>query len=128
MRVIPVPCLSDNYAYLVVADGAKEAVVIDPSEVEPVIAALEREGLRPVAIVDTHHHPDHVGGNIGLRERYGALPVYAHVSDVGRVPAQTERVEEGQAFSIAGLDLAAARARSHDRRGRLSRRRRGLHG
>jgi hydroxyacylglutathione hydrolase len=105
MRVIPVPCLSDNYAYLVARDGSDEAIVIDPSESEPVIAALDREKLRLVAIVNTHHHPDHVGGNEGLRARYGALPVYAHGSDEGRVPAQTEHVEEGKRFTVAGLEL-----------------------
>ncbi len=105
MRVIPVPCLSDNYAYLVAADGSAEAFVIDPSEAEPVIAALEREKLRLVAIVNTHHHHDHVGGNEGLRARFGALPVYAHASDEGRVPAQTDHVEEGRRFEVAGLTL-----------------------
>lgn len=103
MRVLPVPCLSDNYAYLVVRDGSNEAVVVDPSESAPVIAALEREGLRLAAIVDTHHHPDHVGGNEGLRARYGDVPVYAHASDRGRVPAQTMFVEEGKSFTIDGL-------------------------
>jgi hydroxyacylglutathione hydrolase len=104
MRVIPVPCLSDNYAYLVAADGAKEAIVIDPSEAAPVIAALEREGLTLVAILNTHHHPDHVGGNEELCKRAGSLPVYAHTSDFGRVPKQTERVEEGTSFRVAGLE------------------------
>lgn len=104
MRVIPVPCLSDNYAYLVVRDGSNEAAVVDPSESEPVIAALEREGLRLAAIVDTHHHHDHVGGNEGLRARYGDVPVYAHESDRGRVPAQSVDVEEGQSFTAAGLE------------------------
>jgi hydroxyacylglutathione hydrolase len=113
MRVFPVPCLSDNYAYLVARDGADEAVVIDPSESAPVIAALEREGLRPVAILNTHHHPDHVGGNEGLRERFGALPVYAHVSDEGRVPGQTERVEEGKGFSVGGLAWTALHVPGH---------------
>ena len=103
MRVLPVPCLDDNYAYLVAPEGAADAVVIDPSEPAPVLAALAREGLRLVAILATHHHHDHVGGIAGLCAALGPLPVYAHASDVGRVPEQTERVEEGQAFTIAGL-------------------------
>src|SRR5580704_11272532 len=98
MRVVAVPCLSDNYAYLVTAGDTGEAIVVDPSEAAPVDAALEREGLRLVAILNTHHHFDHVGGNEALRKRHGELPVYAHESDVGRVPEQTERVSEGQPF------------------------------
>jgi len=113
MRVRHVPCLSDNYAYLVTADGATEAIVIDPSESGPVIEAVEGEGLRLVAIVNTHHHYDHVGGNEALRERYGELPVYAHVSDVGRVPAQTERVEEGRPIHLAGLALGPLHVPGH---------------
>jgi hydroxyacylglutathione hydrolase len=117
MRVIPVPCLSDNYAYLVTASGTDHeggsAFVVDPSEAEPVIAALERTGLRLVAIVNTHHHHDHVGGNEGLLLRYGAMPVYAHASDVGRVPGQTDQVEEGKRFHVAGLELEPLHVPGH---------------
>ncbi|AKT36583.1 hydroxyacylglutathione hydrolase [Chondromyces crocatus] len=113
MRVLPVPCLSDNYAYLVHADGAREALVIDPSEAAPVIEALDREGLHLVAIVNTHHHHDHVGGNEALRAKYGELPVYAHASDAGRVPAQTERVEEGGWVRAAGLELRPLHVPGH---------------
>jgi len=113
MRVLPIPCLSDNYAYLVWADGSDDAIVLDPSEAEPVIAAIEREGKKLVAILNTHHHYDHVGGNEALRARYGDVPVYAHVSDEGRVPAQTERVEENKAFRVAGLDFKALHVPGH---------------
>ena len=113
MRVIPVPCLSDNYAYLVTADGSDEAFVVDPSESAPVIAAIEQHRLRLVAIVNTHHHHDHVGGNEELRAKYGELPVYAHASDRGRVPAQTVSVEEGKPFHAAGLELRALHVPGH---------------
>ncbi len=113
MHIIPVPCLSDNYAYLVAADGRREAIVIDPSEAAPVIDALEREKLSLVAIVNTHHHHDHVGGNEALRERYGELPVYAHSSDAGRIPAQTEQVDEGKPVRIAGLELRPLHVPGH---------------
>ena len=113
MRVVLVPCLSDNYAYLVVADGGRTAVVVDPSEAEPVERALAREGLELAAILCTHHHPDHVGGNEELLSRHPGIPVYAHVSDVGRVPGQTVRVEEGVAFDVAGLTFTPLHVPGH---------------
>jgi hydroxyacylglutathione hydrolase len=113
MRVIPVPCLSDNYAYLVTAEGSDDAFVVDPSEAPPVIAALTKHGLRLVAILNTHHHHDHVGGNEDLLAKYGELPVYAYASDKGRVPAQTVSVEEGNPFTAAGLEVRALHVPGH---------------
>lgn len=112
MRVLPVPCLSDNYAYVLTAGGA-DAVVVDPSEAAPVLAALEAAGLRLVAILNTHHHFDHVGGNEGLLERFGKIPVFAHESDSGRVPAQTELVREGQRVEIGGLSFEPLHVPGH---------------
>ena len=112
MRVIPVPCLRDNYAYLVTADD-RMAFVVDPSEAGPIERALEREGLALQAILCTHHHLDHVGGNEALVDRWSALRVFAHVSDRGRVPKQTDAVEEGAAFEVAGLRIAVLHVPGH---------------
>ncbi len=112
MRVVPVPCLSDNYAYLLIPDGTKKAIVVDPSEAEPIVQALEREGLELVAILDTHHHPDHVGGNAELRAKY-RVPVYAHASDEHRIPALTDKVEEGKPFTIEGLAFSVLHVPGH---------------
>jgi hydroxyacylglutathione hydrolase len=60
MRIITIPCLSDNYAYLI--DAGDACAVVDPSEAGPVRAALAREGLKLTHILNTHHHHDHVGG------------------------------------------------------------------
>ena len=114
MHITPVPCLKDNYAYLITADGTPgKALVVDPSETEPVVRALEGSGLELVGILNTHHHFDHVGGNEGLVSRYGKLPVYGHASDQGRIPAQSERIEHGGEFEIMGLKFRALHIPGH---------------
>lgn len=97
MKITPVPCLKDNYAYLVECETTGALAVVDPSEAEPVRRALA--GRKPTAIWCTHHHYDHVGGN----EELGVAEVVGHASDKGRVPAQTRFVEEGDELVLGDV-------------------------
>jgi hydroxyacylglutathione hydrolase len=115
MHVVTIPCRSDNYSYLVGLDGEVRVVAIDPCDPEPVLAALESNGLQLVGILNTHHHGDHVGGNLGLLERYPGIPVFAHHSDRGRIPGQTDDVEAGTNVDIAGLTFRALFIPGHTR-------------
>lgn len=114
-----VPCLRDNYAYLV-HDGAS-AWVVDPSEPAPVIAALESHGLRLAGVLATHHHPDHTGGIDGLVAHYGSVPVAAHALDRGRVPQQSIFADVPTDtfvpvdLAIAGCEVQAALIPGHTR-------------
>lgn len=105
MRIIPVPCLRDNYAYLVVRDG--RAAVVDPSEVDPVLLAIEREGVELVEIWLTHHHWDHVGGVEGLVDecRIQAVRGSAYDQTHGRIPRQTVALSDGDAFEFGGATV-----------------------
>jgi hydroxyacylglutathione hydrolase len=105
MEITPVPCLKDNFAYLLRPDGERRALVVDPSEAAPVLAAAAELGLEIAGILNTHHHWDHVGGNEELKKKYGQIDVYGHVSDAERIPAFTQGVEEGDSFSLLGLDF-----------------------
>ncbi len=89
----PVPCLRDNYAYLLRDPDGPDAWLVDPSEVGPPLAALERHGCVLRGIFATHHHFDHVGGIAELLERFPGAWVAGHVSDRGRIPGQTVFVE-----------------------------------
>lgn len=113
MQVTIVPCLTDNYAYVLLAPGSKRAVVVDPSEAAPVERALAQMGVTLGAILATHHHADHVGGNPALAQRYPGLNVFAHASDRGRIPAQTEFLEDGQDFAVEGLSFRALHIPGH---------------
>ncbi len=117
--ITAVPCLRDNYAYLV-HDG-DTAWVVDPSESAPVIAALARLGLRAAGVLATHHHVDHTGGIEGLIAHFGTMPVAAHALDRGRVPAQSLFIDApadrfiAADLTIAGCQVLAAHIPGHTR-------------
>ena len=60
MQVIPIPCLADNYAYVIKDDNSKLVGVVDPSEALPVVTFLKKENLKLNYILNTHHHFDHI--------------------------------------------------------------------
>jgi hydroxyacylglutathione hydrolase len=92
-----VPCLSDNYAYLVEDKAAGVCAVVDPSEAPPVLAALK--GRKLTHILNTHHHFDHTGGNQALKAEFGAV-VVGPEKDRDRIPAIDMGVVEGQDWAL----------------------------
>ncbi|MFY2764376.1 hydroxyacylglutathione hydrolase [Arenimonas sp. MALMAid1274] len=100
MRVHALPALQDNYIWLLAgSDGA--ALVVDPGEAGPVLQAVA-EGLRPLAILITHHHPDHQGGAAELARRLG-IPRHAPFEE--RIPDAEVRVAEGDRLDFPALSL-----------------------
>jgi len=107
MRIVPVPCLNDNYAYLVIDQASKHAAVVDPSEHAPVLAAAERESVKITELWLTHHHFDHVGGNQGILSALGELVVRGSEYDLkeGRIPGQTIAHADGDTFDFEGHEV-----------------------
>jgi hydroxyacylglutathione hydrolase len=112
MEIIRIPVLSDNYIFLMLDLGRKIAAVVDPAEAAPVLAELARHQVQLVAIFNTHHHGDHVGGNKELIAAFPDVRVYGGAEDRGRIPGQQvyladgDRVEfgdrSGEVFFIPG--------------------------
>ena len=102
MRIVPVPCLKDNFAYLVIDDDGRCAVV-DPGEAAPVEAALARERVELAAVWATHHHPDHVGGIGALVARRTGVEVVIGVKDAPRTPHVTRKVDDGDEVALGAL-------------------------
>ncbi|MCD2513852.1 hydroxyacylglutathione hydrolase [Comamonas endophytica] len=97
MNLLPLPAFSDNYVWML-HDG-RQALVIDPGEAGPVLAALERHALQLQAILITHHHADHVGGVDALRAATGA-PVWGPARE--KLPEPVARVRGGDQVDALG--------------------------
>ena len=85
MKIEIIPCLQDNYSYLIIDEREKIACVVDPSESDPIIAYLENNKIDLKFILNTHHHYDHVGGNKKLKKKYGAN-IIGFKGDKDRIP------------------------------------------
>jgi len=111
MRIVVVPCLKDNFAYLVI-DGTRAAVV-DPGEAAPVEAALAREGVELAAVWATHHHMDHVGGVPELAAKRPGLAVVAGERDAPKIKGVTEILADGGETTLGGLRARAIHNPGH---------------
>jgi hydroxyacylglutathione hydrolase len=85
MKIQIIPCLQDNYSYLIIDEESNIACVVDPSEADPIIEYLENTKIKLKFILNTHHHYDHVGGNQKLKKKYGAS-VVGYKGDKERIP------------------------------------------
>ena len=114
LTVTLVPCLKDNYAYLLADRQAGLCAVVDPSEPEPVKAALAREGLTLTHILNTHHHWDHTGGNLALKAELGAR-VIGPGKDRDRIPGIDEGVSEDAPFTFGPHSARILEVPAHTR-------------
>lgn len=100
VTVVPIPAFKDNYIWLM--RNQRVAAVVDPGDASPVLAYLRREKLELAAILNTHHHADHVGGNAGLLAEF-RVPVYGPRNE--SIPEVTNRLGEGDRATLPSLGL-----------------------
>jgi hydroxyacylglutathione hydrolase len=100
MEIVAVQAFKDNYVWTL--RDARHAAVVDPGEAAPVLDYLAREKLQLVAILATHHHPDHVGGIAELLTRF-RVPVFGPKNEP--IATLTQPVAEGDRVAIPELGL-----------------------
>ena len=95
MKIEIIKCLQDNYSYLIIDEENQTACVIDPSESVPIINYLDNSKINLKFILNTHHHYDHVGGNLELKKKYNSK-VVGFVGDKNRIPEIDISLEDNQ--------------------------------
>lgn len=99
MEITLIPLLSDNYGYLLHDASSNQTAVVDPSEAAPVLAVAKARGLKIDFVLNTHHHPDHSGGNLGIKKEAGCK-VVGPAPDRERIPGIDIALDEGQTFGL----------------------------
>ena len=99
MNITPIPCLTDNYSYILEDEVSKIVGVIDPSEAKPIISFLNKKKLKLDYILNTHHHFDHIGGNIDLKKKYNAK-VVGFFGDEHRIPGIDITLKDNQKWKF----------------------------
>ena len=111
VALVPVPALSDNYVWLLHDDASGETVAVDPGEAAPVLKAAEERGWAITQIWNTHWHPDHVGGNAGIKAATGAIITGPH--EEGRIPTLDRTIGEGDTVTIGEHEGVAIAVGAH---------------
>ncbi|CAI8592195.1 unnamed protein product [Vicia faba] len=114
LQIELVPCLSDNYAYLLHDVDTGTVGVVDPSEALPVIDALSKSKRNLNYILNTHHHHDHTGGNVELKARYGAKVIGSR-ADKERIPGIDILLNDGDKWMFAGHEVHVMDTPGHTR-------------
>ena len=109
MRLTALPAFEDNYIWALVDDEGN-AVIVDPGDAAPVLAA-SGQGLWPAGVLLTHHHADHCGGVAALLERWPTLPVFA--PEDARIANATERVGDGSRFRLNNWEFSVLAVPGH---------------
>ena len=99
IQVKQIPCLDDNYGFLVHDPATGATASIDTPEVDPINAALAEQGWTLTHILNTHHHFDHAGGNEALKAQWGCEVIGAAI-DAERIPGIDRQVADGEVFEL----------------------------
>ncbi|WP_174214167.1 hydroxyacylglutathione hydrolase [Pseudophaeobacter sp. EL27] len=112
LEIITLPCLSDNYAYLLHDAKSGRTALVDAPEAAAVKSALAARGWGLDAILLTHHHYDHIDGVEELRSAYGAA-VYGASADADRLPPLDQALDYGARFDLFGEEVQVLDVSGH---------------
>ncbi len=103
MKIKIIPCLSDNYSYLIFEKETNTVSIIDPSDFDTCDKIIKKYNKLDF-ILNTHHHSDHVNGNLKLKEKYNSK-ILGFGLDKDRIPGIDILLKENQVFKIGNLEF-----------------------
>ena len=99
-----ISCLHDNYSFIIHDTETNTVAVIDPSEFEPVNNFIKKKFKKIDYILNTHHHFDHIGGNLDLKKKYNAKIIGSN-KDEKRIPGLDIKLSDNENFKLGNIDF-----------------------
>ena len=112
LSVVQFPCLQDNYGFLVRENESGVTACIDTPELAPILSALESRGWQLDYILNTHHHPDHAGNNLAVKEATGCS-IIGPAGEADRIPGIDHAVDDGDSVSLGNATARVYRTAGH---------------
>ena len=103
LQIVQIPILRDNYLYLVHEPSTETTAAVDPGELQPALDALDARGWKLTHILNTHHHPDHVGANLGLKAATGCT-IVGPAAERDRIPGIDIAVSGGDRYALGAAE------------------------
>lgn len=98
MQILHIPCLEDNYCYMIIDEATKEAAVVDPVEPHKILRVAQENGVDLKLLLTTHHHWDHAGGNDKMKQLVPEIKIFGGSLD--NVQGCTNKLENGDNLSL----------------------------
>ena len=99
-----IPCLQDNYSFVIHDTETDTIAVVDPSEFEPIANFIEKKIKKIDYILNTHHHFDHTGGNLALKKKYSAK-IIGSKKDEKRIPGIDIKLSDNENFKLGNINF-----------------------
>ncbi|TXK95993.1 hydroxyacylglutathione hydrolase [Methylococcaceae bacterium HT1] len=112
LEIQQIPVLNDNYIYLIHDPESGDTAVVDPAVANPVLSVLKQNNRQLSTIFNTHHHTDHVGGNLSLKEQTGCT-IAGCAADQGRIPGIDIKLSEGDILKLGTHSIQAISCAGH---------------
>ena len=115
IEIIPILCNEKNmanYSYIIKPQNSNKVIIIDAAETNPIISVLTKLNLTPVYILSTHHHFDHVEGNLDLKEKYN-LKIIAPIDEFEKVPGADIKAEDNKTITLENIEITPISAKGH---------------
>ena len=112
LKITIIKCLSDNYSYLLKDETTNTVGIVDPSEFATVDKEIEKKYKKLDFIINTHHHDDHVGGNLELKDKYKSK-IVCSFHDKGIIKNTDINLKDGEIFSFGKTDFRVIHIPGH---------------